>query len=504
VIWLRILSICCTASVSIAAQSQYREVLDSVTGASQVLATEGALKSKLALESSDPKLTESFTWAKRQAMAYAFEGDAVGPWYEAVEPGREGFCMRDVAHQAMGAHALGLAPHNLNMLRKFAQNISDSKDWCSFWEIDRHNRPAPVDYQNDAEFWYNLPANFDILDACFRMYLWTGDLAYVEDPVFLNFYDRTVNDYVERWGLGLDQIMIRPRLLNARGMLDPKKKFQIHRGIPGYDEQTRDYVIGADVLATQYSAYMAYARIQEIRGNEELARTFIKRAADVRGLLNTAWWNEKDQYFYARLDKNHRPDGRDEGVLLYWDAVDDGPKLRSALGDGHLRSVETLYKYGDPDVAYARLLEMTTPGQSRLEYPEVSYSVVGAIVNGTMGITQEGQSALLSAVVGSWVETQVKTLSGLGTKVSWAEIRNLPIRANEVTVRHEGVRKTIFTNQRGPALIWQATFPGSHETLLINGAPIKARSEKGALGRQYSWARVTVGAGGVVTVEVPK
>ena len=214
--WNRMLSVC-FLSVLLAAAGQaqtasqstpqsYREVLNSVTGASQIEATTSTKESKLTLESSDARLVESFNWAKRQAMAYVFDGDEVGPWYEAVEPGREGFCMRDTAHQSMGAHALGLAKYNLNMLRKFAENISDSKDWCSYWEIDRHNRPAPVDYKSDAEFWYNLPANFDVLDACYRMYLWTGDLTYINDPVFLNFYRRTVNDYVERWGLGLDEI----------------------------------------------------------------------------------------------------------------------------------------------------------------------------------------------------------------------------------------------------------------------------------------------------------
>ncbi|MFA6126609.1 MAG: hypothetical protein WC699_04845 [Bacteroidales bacterium] len=40
-------------------------------------------------------------------MSFVFEDDPVGPWYEAAEPGREAFCMRDVSHQSMGAHALG-------------------------------------------------------------------------------------------------------------------------------------------------------------------------------------------------------------------------------------------------------------------------------------------------------------------------------------------------------------------------------------------------------------
>src|SRR6185369_2191196 len=204
------------------------------------------------------------------------------------------------------AHALGLARHNLNMLRRFAENISDSKDWCSYWEIDRYNRPAPVDYKSDAEFWYNLPANFDILDCCFRMYVWTGDRTYVTDPVFQNFYDRTMNDYVERWGLDLAHIMTRPRLMNVRGIFDPQKKFAWARGIPGYNEGEKTYVLGFDVLATQYAAYLAYAHFQEVYGNAERAQEFLKKAAEVKELVTKTWWNEKNQTFYARLNKDYQ------------------------------------------------------------------------------------------------------------------------------------------------------------------------------------------------------
>jgi len=481
----------------------YRVVGAALTGTSEVRPIAAGSDSKLMFESSDARLVEGFQWMKRQAMAYVFEGDAVGPWYEAAEPGREAFCMRDTAHQAMGAHALGLARHNQNMLRRFAENISDARDWCSLWEIDRHNLPAPIDYDSDAEFWYNLPANFDILDACYRMYVWSGDRAYVTDPVFLNYYDRTVKDYVERWGLGLDQIMKRPRLLNVRGMVDPGKKFQAARGIPGYDEGNHEYVLGADVLATEYAAYLAYAYVQEARRNPEAARVYGKKAAEVRAFLNSAWWNEKEQHFYLRLNRDHQLEGRGGGVLLERDVVDDGPKMRSALADAG-RGIEVLYRYGDPDAAYPRMLDAALGTRSRREYPEVPFSWIGALVNGTMGITLESESPLQSAISGYWVEAVFRTLPGLGTKVGWAELRNLPVRSNEVTVRHEGVRKTVLTNQRGPALIWQASFPGSFESLLVNGRPVKARGSKGPLDRVTSSVRVTVGGGGSVTVEVAR
>ena len=128
---------------------------------------QAAFRSPLNLTTSDQRLLECFQWAKAQALEYVRSGDPVGLWYEAALPGREVFCMCDVAHQA-----LGLAARTRNMLGEFAVNISESKDWCSYWEIDRRDRPAPVDYTNDKEFWYNFPANFDVLDACYRMYRW--------------------------------------------------------------------------------------------------------------------------------------------------------------------------------------------------------------------------------------------------------------------------------------------------------------------------------------------
>jgi hypothetical protein len=147
-------------------------------------------------------------------------------------------------------------------------------------------------------------------------------------------------------------------------------------------------------------------------------------------------------------------------------------------------------------------MDLTRPNRDRQEYPEVSYSVIGAIVTGTMGITVLPMPPKASAE-GGFVDRIVKTLPGLG-HIAWAELRNLPIRANEVAVRQEGGVKTIFTNEWGPSLIWQATFPGSFETLLVNGEPMKAQIEKEPLGRVASSVRVTVWAGDTVHVEIPK
>jgi len=460
----------------------FRSVGGYITGASDVLTNAGTVQSPLEFDSSDAQLVKGFNWAKAQAMAYVFDaGDPVGPWYEAGEPGREAFSMRDTSHQAMGAQALGLARFTHNMLLHFAAGISDSKDWCSFWGIERYNRPRRVDYKNDAEFWYNLPANFDVLDCCFRMYVWSGDLSYINDPVFLNYYDHTVTDYVERWGLDIDEAMKRPRLLNVRGIFDPAKKFPKNRGIPGYDEQTKGYVLGFDVLDTQHAAYLSYAHIQQVRGNAQLAQEFLDKAAAVENLLTNTWWDNSNQCFYARLNKDYKLEGQGP-KNLQWDTV----------------------TYDNPDAGYQRLMNAAFGPNSRREYPETSFTWIGDLVNGTMGINLIFTSPLQSAEKGNWVEVMVKTLSGLGSKIKWAEIRNLPIRANEVTVRHEGANKTVFINQHGPALIWQAAFNGAHPKLLVNGRSMTATTEQSPDGRETSWVRVIVGGGGTANVEVPQ
>src|SRR5690242_6214185 len=75
-----------------------------------------AVRAELTFRTSDKSLQAAFDWARAQALSYVSAGgDPVGDWYEAALPGREAFCMRDLSHQAMGAHALGLHPQNRNM-----------------------------------------------------------------------------------------------------------------------------------------------------------------------------------------------------------------------------------------------------------------------------------------------------------------------------------------------------------------------------------------------------
>lgn len=162
-------------------------------------------------KSTDAALQTAFIRAKEMALSYKGKAtDPVGPWYESALPPRSAFCMRDVAHQSIGGEILGLAKENKNMFRLFVNNISESKDWCSYWEINHLGKPAVEDYRNDTAFWYNLNANFDILNASWKLYLWTGDLEYINGAGFKNFHEKSVTEYINRWVLQADSLLKRP------------------------------------------------------------------------------------------------------------------------------------------------------------------------------------------------------------------------------------------------------------------------------------------------------
>jgi hypothetical protein len=458
--------------------------------------------SPLRFSSPDESLCRTFDWAKEQALAYVFEGDPAGDWYEAALPNREAFCMRDVSHQAMGAHALGLQCHTLNMLQKFAANISEAKDWCSYWEINRHNRPAPVDYRNDKEFWYNLPANFDILDCCYRMFLWSGDPTYLDDPVFQNFYRRTLHDYIDRWDLAPDRVLTRTRFMNRPGF-DPKDPYQSCRGIPSYDEeepgQTR---LGVDLLAFQAAAYRSYSKMMSTIGEDFLAAEFQERSEATRRLLERIFWDNKGGRFHTLLLTDGRLSSRPgmDIYVLYNDALDSPDKIGRALRsiierpapNIELRShyPEVFFRYGAHPEAYELILALSDPRTARREYPEVSFALIGALVNGLMGIRPQTPTGC------------VGTLSRLTEKTPWAEISHLPTQKNMIRVRHTGRRETRFTNLSGPPLIWIAQFYGEGGDLQVDGQKTAVSSSTDPAGLPVISTRLTVEPGKTVTVRL--
>jgi len=178
--------------------------------------------------------------------------------------------------------------------------------------------------------------------------------------------------------------------------------------------------------------------------------------------------------------------------LLYYGVAEDGPKStaimdalpKSAGIEGQSHSPEVLYRQGKAEAAYDQILDLTSEGKNRREYPEVSYAVVGAIATGLMGLDVDGT---------------VQTLPRLTAATEWVELDHVPVRANELNVRHDGVVKTTFTNSKGPSLRWRACFSGSYNALLVDGKTAAARPAQ-----TISCTTVDVGSGDTRIVQVPK
>lgn len=417
-------------------------------------------KGRIEFVTSDSTWNEGFAWAKEQALAYSHEGDLVGDWYEAALPNRQAFCMRDVAHHARGAEALGLAPHTKNMLLRFAQGIAESRQFCSFWEIDKDYRPCPVDYASDQDFWYNLPANFDVMDACWRMYEMTGDKDYLFQSDFVRFYRLTVEDYARWWDCDGD------------GLLE--RKYPVTRlGIPSYceDEQFQNAQALIDLLAIEIRGYQSAAELFRHRGEETESAHCRQMAQKLKRLLQEQWWDEKVQSYYQLKDENgvlrHSSGIGHELSLCYYQVIEDEERLAKHLERLHEEAqkgvnVESLshypvlfYKNGQPQRGAQWLKEVISPKLFRREYPEVSYAAVEAFIYEMAGICPDGPQAA------------VRISPKLPEEIAWFRIKNLPFLEGELDISFEEGMLSV-TNRTGRAIQVNESRMEENGSIIVN------------------------------------
>lgn len=431
-------------------------------------------QSNLEFHSSNPNLNETFNWAKQRALGYAsVTTGTIGPWYEAALPGRNAFCMRDVSHQTEGAAALGLFAANHNMLRRFAASTAASRDWAAFWEIDADGKPSTFDYVSDDDFWFNLPANFDLLDAAVRMWRWTGDDTYQDDPQFQRFFRTTLSDYIERWQLQPVSILARQRILNRKLS---KGKFVDSRGIPSYTEGTADFIVGADLLAAEYRAIRSYAEIAVGPQDKALSAQIQRSAGQLQRILEKVVWIPQQRHFYGRIRGDRSGAGSGDTLVLYFGAVKDSERIRGALdyvaNPKYWRQINieeetyipiVLFRYGRSADAYKVLFDMTRPDKPRREYPEISYAAVAAIVSGAMGIEPSGAGD----------NFDVRTLARPLESTDDLAVTSLQIKKNILDIKHTGRETTSIVNRRGPALRWKAEFAGTCGRMRVNGKPVR-------------------------------
>lgn len=443
-------------------------------------------------KSSDPLMEQAFNRAKSMALSYKGDSnDPVGPWYEAALPARSAFCMRDVSHQSIGAEILGLSKENKNMLSLFAKNISESKDWCSYWEINKYGKPAPEDYRNDKEFWYNLDSNFDVMFACWKLYLWTGDETYIKNPEFENFFEKSVTKYIDRWELGADSLLTRSEFPNAPVPFNIKDDFHKCRGLASYSEGIPGLKMGVDLVAAIYRGLLTYSAILKQKGDLQKAEFFEKKAAKYQQQIEQIWWDNTASTYnviYTEDGKFSNVEGK--LFLLWFEALTDSDRTKKTIEQiiSEKNNVESLsylpfllYKYGFGDKAYEYILHLTDPATKRREYPEVSYGVIEGIIHGYMGIEPDATK---------------KTVTTLyrGKNGVISEVDNLPILNTELFVKQES-KKTTFHNKGNMPIQWRAMFSGNHDVIFVNNKKITANHKKDNNGISYTFVDIPVNSG---------
>jgi hypothetical protein len=452
--------------------------------------------SPLGFTSTNTSLQQSFDWAKKQALTYSRPGVGnMGPWYEAALPGRNAFCMRDVSHQTEGAAALGLYAANRNMLGLFAQSAAKERDWAAYWEIDGNGRPSSADYLSNTDFWFNLPANFDVLDATVRMWRWTGDDTYRDDPAFQHFFRITMGDYIKAWQLTPDTILKRPRIANQR---QAEGRFVHARGIPSYTEGSSDFIFGADLLASEYRAIRSFEEIAAIASDRKLAQEMQPTADAIQALLERVAWSKTQNHYLGTIRKDLTGAGSGDALVLYFGAAKDSAHIRGALdylsSPGYWKHINieeesyvplTLFRYGRSEVAYQVLADLSSPQKARREYPEVSYSVIETFVSGVMGLEPAHHGDAFD----------VLTISRLPANDDHATISGVSIRKNHLDITHSGRSSTRLKNVSGPAMRWRAAFPGMISRLHVDGETVAASHSTLVGGAVISWTDVTVPSG---------
>ncbi|WPU91443.1 hypothetical protein SNE25_19175 [Mucilaginibacter sabulilitoris] len=450
--------------------------------------------------SSDKKMERAFVWAKGMALHYKGKvGDPVGPWYESALPPREAFCMRDVSHQSIGAEILGLSKENHNMFTLFASNISASKNWCTYWEMNKWAKPAPEDYRNDKEFWYNLTANFDLIDATWRLYLWTGNKYYINDKAFTNFQEKTVKDYIDSWVLDADSLLTRPAHPNAPVPFNEEDSFHRCRGLPSYSEGVPNLKTGVDLVAALYRGLLTYSEILAAKRATKEAALYAQKAERYRQRLEADWWDEKDGRYYTYYGNDHKF-GKDEGetFLLWFDALKNKQRREQTMM--HIASktwnVENtsylpylFYKNGNWDKARDYILYLADPSTERREYPEVSFGVVEGVIQGLMGVKPNAQSGIVSTIY--------KT-NGSGN----ATVTHLSLLNTTINLTHNSKRQSTLYNGGEQQLKWKAMFYGIYKTAKANGKSTSVHKETDEQGKTISFIVVVVEPGKAVNVKV--
>lgn len=406
----------------------------------------------LRFSSSFEDLNEGFDWAVRRSLQWVQTGSAV-PSYWAGLTDRPMFYSRDLAHQAVAGHLLGLDTENKAMLQAFAASATERRRFYPLWAFMFDGTPAAIDYRSDDKFVRETPAPFELVETLLALSRWTGDAAYATAEPF----DRFIRAIAVRF-VPLHDIL-------GVGVAGEAGTGDIFAGSPTYNEGRRapGLQIAGDGIASQWAAM---ASIRDIHPDAALAAFAAGEAERLRDLFERDWYD-------AGLGRYVTGFGRRGAIPGFayepsWFPAVKGLIREGDRADAHLDYLseqlaeipppnieaftylpEAFLRYGHDEEGLRWIRHLI---DSRADYPEVPFTVVSHLTVGLSGLRLRADDAIAtrSHVVNGWMEA---------AELPWADGR--------VSVRHEGAEATLVRNDRGVPVRWRAEFPTGHRDAVV-------------------------------------
>jgi hypothetical protein len=314
--------------------------------------------------------------------------------------------------------------------------------------------------------------------------------------------------------------------------------------------------MGVDLIAALYRGLTSYAAIQQANGHLPTANDYRKKAAAYQDRIDADWWDQAASQYYTHYTNAHQF-GKAEGetFLLWFDVLKDTARKGSTIR--HLQSmdlnVENLsylplqyYRNGYWDQAYDLIMHLVNPSTQRREYPEVSYGVIEAMVQGLMGVDADASTHTVStlyrpgktnrpgnanrpasaapnesAVSNPPVSSAQPTKSIPGGTILPAgssKLTDLPILNTTVTITHFSRTQSSISNTGQHPILWKARFTGNYDKATVTsrkpgknavrGKPAGTSTTRmlkkgtGQQGQTISWLEMPVAPGQELTVRV--
>ncbi|MGV9915278.1 hypothetical protein ACWEWD_38145 [Streptomyces tendae] len=378
------------------------------------------------------------------------------PSYWAGLTDRPMFYSRDLAHQMLGAHLLGLDAENLAMLRHFAASATERRGWYPLWAFHFDGTPAAIDYRGDDDFVREIPAPFELVEKAVEQYRWTRDERFLRTPEIAAFIRSTLTSFVRAH----DPL--------GTGVAGESGTGDIFRGTATYNEVEHPphLLVAADGIAGQWAAHAALADVAADAALEpEFARWNTERATALRAHFAEDWWLTEHAHYTAGFTHGGPVDGF--GLESTWfPAVkgvmrsDDRARahldfLSAALEQSPPHNIEAFTYLPEAYLRYGRDAEalrwIRFLAASRADYPEVPFTHVAHVATGLTGLDAGPRAG------------EVRTRPHIPAD-AWIEVDGVAVGGSTVGVRHEGHEASDLWVIDGPGVAWTSTWPDGRTT----------------------------------------